>query len=408
MGEDLRFGHSRLPRMIAGRGRLKQLPAVLRECGYLKTSLITGGKSYTDSVFREELEKGLREAGIEFRHFQVSGEPSCGVVDTVRDECIRLELDSVLAVGGGSVIDTGKAVAAMMRHAGSVREYLEGVGDKQASGARAPLTAVPSTSGTGSEATKNAVISEIGTHGFKKSLRHEAFIPDIALLDPAVTSGCPADVTAAAGLDALTQLLEAYVSTGSSPFTDALALDGLRRTGWALPRVMKNGRDLEARMQMAYAAYLSGVCLANAGLGVVHGAASPIGALRSVPHGVVCGTLLPSATESIVQQLRQAGPGGEAALGKYARAAAALIGRPDEVLSEPNGRLDPDTAEAGDMCDRLVELLYRWVADFDVPRLSAYGFTSEDLDVLSSRSSLKGTPVDLSRDRIKEILSRRL
>lgn len=414
MGDELWFEHSPLPRMIAGRGSVNRLPALLREGGYLKTALITGGDSYTASEFREGLEAGLRESGIEFRHFQVSGEPSPGVVDAVRDECSRLELDSVLAIGGGSVIDTGKAVAAMMRHVGSVREYLEGVGDKKVSGRRVPLAAVPSTSGTGSEATKNAVISEIGLRGFKKSLRHDAFIPDLAILDPVVTTGCPADVTAAAGLDALTQLLEAYVSTGSSPFTDALALDGLRRAGRALPLVVRNGKDLEARMQMAYAAYLSGVCLANAGLGVVHGAASPIGALRSIPHGVVCGTLLPSATESIVSLLKKAGPGSLSVLRKYARAAAALTGSYDsgsvesEISIDAGAAADSDAAKAGEMCDRLVTLLYRWVDDFDVPRLSAYGFDSEDLDKVSGRSSLKGTPVDLSREQIKDILFRRL
>lgn len=409
MGDELWFEHSPLPQMIAGRGSVYRLSGLLRDRGFMKTALITGGESYTASDFREGLEAGLRESGIEFRHFQVSGEPSPGAVDAARDECMRLELDSVLAVGGGSVIDTGKAVAAMMKHAGSVREYLEGVGDKQVSGRRAPLAAVPSTSGTGSEATKNAVISEIGLRGFKKSLRHEGFIPDLAILDPVVTSGCPADVTAAAGLDALTQLLEAYVSTGSSPFTDTLALDGLRRAGRALPRVVRNGKDLEARMQMAYAAYLSGVCLANAGLGVVHGAASPIGALRSIPHGVVCGTLLPSATESIVGLLKQAGPGKFSALRKYARAAAALTGIPSDIPDEDSAAdYAADAAKAGEMCDRLVALLYRWVDDFDVPRLSAYGFDSEDLDTVSGRSSLKGTPVDMSRDQIKEILVKRL
>ncbi len=408
MSEKLWFTHSPLPQLIAGRGSVNQLPVLLRDRGFMRTALITGGKSYTAAPFRGGLENSLREAGIEFRHFQVSGEPSPGVVDAVRDECMRLELHSVLALGGGSVMDTGKAVAAMLKNTGSVREYLEGVGDKQVSGKRAPLAAVPSTSGTGSEATRNAVISEIGPRGFKKSLRHEAFIPDIALLDPTVTSGCPSDVTAAAGLDALTQLLEAYVSTGSSPFTDALALDGLRRAGWALPRVVRNGNDLEARMQMAYAAYLSGVCLANAGLGLVHGAASPIGALRPIPHGVVCGTLLPSATESIVRRLKQAGPGKSEALEKYAGAAAALIGAFDGSPGESPCRSEKEAASAGDMCDRLVELLYRWVDDFDVPLLSAYGFTAEDLGAISGRSSLKGTPADLSREQIEELLARRL
>jgi len=390
----LAFELAPLPKLITGPGTIYSVPDLLKQKGYARTALITGGKSYSGAVYRDEFEHALRRAGLEFRHFQVSGEPSPDTVDAIGDVCRRDEITGVLAVGGGSVIDTGKAVAAMQCHAGSVAEYLEGVGDKTPGGNRVPLSAIPTTSGTGSEATKNAVISRVGSGGYKKSLRHEGFIPDLAVLDPEVVLHCPAEITAAAGMDALTQLLEAFVSTKASPFTDALAADGLRRAAWALPEVIRDGASVTARSQMAYAAYISGVCLANAGLGVVHGAASPAGALRKIPHGVVCGTLLPSATEVIISALLKGGTSDRTGLEKYSAAAVVLTGR------------DRGTPELN--CGALVELLYQWADDFGMPGLSDYGFTLQDLERISSQSSLKATPVDLDREEIYQILKKRL
>jgi len=393
-GDTLSFHISRIPQLMLGENILLRLPGILKERGYAKTALITGGSSYTASSYRLKFERELQNAGIAARRFSVSGEPSPEIVDGIRDTCADTGIFSVISIGGGSVIDTGKAVAAMLKHPGSVKDYLEGVGRKKPSGSRVPFTAVPATSGTGSEATRNAVMSETGTEGYKKSLRHEGFVPDIAVLDPVVSSSCPPDISAAAGMDAITQLLEAYVSTGASPFTDALAIDGLRRAAWALPRVVLDGSNLKARIQMAYAAYLSGIVLANAGLGIVHGAASPAGALRVIPHGVVCGTLLPSATEEIVGLLRAGGAETEKILKKYSAAAAAVTG------TDAGGH----TAN----CERLVEQLYEWVEKFNIPRLSDYGFSGEDLRNISMKSSLKGTPVKLSREQIYQIMLRRL
>lgn len=391
--EKLAFENPPLPSLKVGEGVLFSIPEYLHQQGFTRVALITGGDSYSTSGYRAHFEEQLRSAGVEAPHFPVSGEPSPLKVDQIRDTAAELQVDAVLAVGGGSVIDTAKAVSVMLHHQGSVLDYLEGVGSRTPKPLRHPLIALPATSGTGSEATKNAVISEVGEHGFKKSLRNDAYVPDMAVLDPLVTESCPYDVTAASGMDAVTQLLEAYVSTQATPLTDALALNGLQRSRWSLPASLRDGGNLTARSQMAYAAYLSGAALAGAGLGVVHGLASPLGALRNIPHGVVCGTLLPAACEVVVTKLLRSETESRG-LAKYSRAAIIFTGS-DHGSAEHN-------------CRALVDELYRWVEDFSLPVLSDYGFTSEELRDIADSSSVKGTPVDLSPDEIYSILTRRL
>lgn len=391
--ENLSFENPPLPQLAVGEGRVFHLADYLEQQGYSRIALITGGDSYTAAEYRGRFEESLRSAGVEAPRFPVSGEPSPLKVDQICAATAEMQVDAVVAVGGGSVIDTAKAVAVMLHHEGSVREYLEGVGSRAAKPLRHPLVAVPATSGTGSEATKNAVISEVGENGFKKSLRSNAYVPDLAVLDPLVTRGCPYDVTAASGMDAVTQLLEAYVSKRATPFTDALALNGLQRSRWALPVSLRSGENLNARGQMAYAAYLSGVALAAAGLGVVHGLASPLGAARNIPHGVVCGTLLPAATEVVVGKLLKDSEENRG-LEKYSRAAVVFTGS--------------DHGSAENNCRALVDELYRWAEEFALPRLSDYGFTPDELQRITSAASAKATPVDLSAEELFSILERRL
>lgn len=391
--ERLSFETPSVPNLKIGEGVLFSLPEYLKNHGYSRIALVTGGDSYSASEYREQFEENLRAFGIEAPRFPVSGEPSPLKVDQVRDTAAEMQVDAVVGLGGGSVIDTAKAVSVMLNHEGSVREYLEGVGNRSPRPVRYPLIAVPATSGTGSEATKNAVISEVGERGFKKSLRNTSYVPDIALLDPLVTKGCPYDVTAASGMDAVTQLLEAYVSVNANPFTDALSLNGLQRARWSLPATLRDGENLKARGQMSYAAYLSGISLAGAGLGVVHGLASPLGALRHIPHGVVCGTLLPAASEIIVDKLLK-GEDESRGLAKYSRGAVVFLGT-DKGSGENN-------------CRTLVEELYLWAEEFSIPLLSDYGFTTEELKEVAAHASKKGTPVDLTPEDIYSILERRL
>ena len=399
------FHNARIPELYAGRGAAAETLRLLRRYGINGVCLVTGVTSYDrlpDALRQETL---LRSEGIACLRYPVSGEPSPETVDRIRDEARKSGFEAVIAVGGGSVLDTGKAVAAMLCHTGSVADYLEGVGTLEPTGIRKPFIALPTTAGTGSEATKNAVISRTGNEGFKKSLRHEAFVPDAAILDPELSRFCPPGITAASGLDAVTQLLEAYVSVNATPFTSMCALEGLTRAGRWLETAIEEGDNLEARTQMAYAAYLSGIALASAGLGVVHGAAGVLGGMRPIPHGVVCGSLLKEATERILSALqkqpeekseKQESNAGilDGGLDRYTRAAEALTGC---------GRESPETAR-----EELLKRLERWIDLFDIPRLGAYGFTAEELSAASSWIQMKKSPVELGQSEIEAMLTARL
>jgi alcohol dehydrogenase len=254
---------------------------------------------------------------------------------------------------------------------------------------------VPTTAGTGSEATSNAVLSRTGPGGFKRSLRHESLYPDVALIDPELALSCPPDVSASCGMDALTQLLESFLSTHASPLTDALALSGLESAHDALPAVCgEKAGDVEARGRMAYAALVSGMALASAGLGVVHGFASAIGGLFDIPHGVVCGTLLAEATRANIARLEREEELGKGALRKYARAGALLSGR--------------DGGDVREECGRLLDTLDAWTEELRLPRLGEYGLKEADIDTVLAGTSLKANPAALSRAELAEILACRV
>jgi alcohol dehydrogenase class IV len=301
----------------------------------------------------------------------------------------------VVAIGGGSVIDAGKAISAMIHAEGSVELYLEEVGaPSRHPGSKVPFIAVPTTAGTGSEATKNAVLSRTGPGGFKRSLRHDGFVPDVAIVDPVLALTCPRAVTAACGMDALTQLLESFVSTRATPFTDDMCRSGLGAVaGSLLPVCGDGGADPVHRSRMAYAAMLSGITLSNAGLGVVHGIASELGAAFGVPHGVACGTVLAGATEATVLRLLASAPEGPA-LKKYAEAGEILCGR--------TFRGPAEGAHA------LVELLVEWTHGLDIPRLGRYGMKQPDKDAIAARSGNKNNPAQLTAREIGEILGFRI
>ncbi|MCA1741887.1 MAG: iron-containing alcohol dehydrogenase, partial [Bacteroidales bacterium] len=276
---------------------------------------------------------------------------------------------------------------------GSVREYLEVVGDKDHPGTKVPFVAVPTTSGTGSEATKNAVISQVGKDGFKRSLRHDNLVPDAAIVDPELTLTCPPEITAAAGMDCFTQLTEAYLSTKANAYTDALALEGIRAIKRSLLRSYTHGDDINARSDMAFAALTSGICLANAGLGAVHGLAGTIGAMFNIPHGAVCGTLMAAANQANVRELRRTGDAGPA-LKKYA-----ALGR---IFSDAAGKND------NYYIDFFIDYMTAATYLLGLPELSRYGLKSEDLPMICSQSDVKNNPVSLSAEQLREILSHRL
>jgi len=276
-----------------------------------------------------------------------------------------------------------------------VQEYLEGVGAKTHPGVKAPFIAVPTTAGTGTEATKNASLRRVGAHGFKNSLRHENFVPDAALLDPELALTCPRPVTVACGLDALAQLLEAYFSPQASPLTDSLAWSGLRRIRDCLLPVCNAGAgSLEFRACMAYSALMSGMALANAGLGVVHSLSSMLGGRCDIPHGVICGTLLGAGMRMNMNKLLQTeGPDSPTVL-KHARVGELLAGR--------------RTLNPAEACGWLADLLDDWIQTLQVPRLGSFGVTPELAESIASKTPNRNNPVQLTAEEINKILVSRL
>jgi alcohol dehydrogenase class IV len=315
------------------------------------------------------------------------------MIDDASEKLKNAQIDSVVSIGGGSVIDAGKALSAMMNKTGSVREYLEGVGTIDHPGTKLPFIALPTTSGTGSEATKNAVLSQTGKDGFKKSLRHENFVPDIAVVDPKLTESCPQTITAASGMDCFTQLTESFLSDKSCEYTDAFAWEGLKAIKSSLLQSYLNGADHEARNNMSFAALTSGICLANAGLGAVHGFASSIGGMFDIPHGVICGTLMASANSINVRELRK-NRINDKALNRYA-----LLGR---LFLDTEGRSDTY------YIDGFIEYLRKLSEELRLPHLGQYGIEDKDLRAISSITELKNNPVILTIEDLTEILKERL
>ena len=384
------FAFARMPEIHFGAGTLVRLPLLIG-AGGKRILLVTGSSSFRRSEHYERLMATLGAAGITAFEVSVSGEPSPAFVDETVARYQGEDLDWVVSIGGGSAVDAGKAISAMLPSGDSVVDYLECKDTKKHDGRKVPFIAVPTSSGTGAEATKNAVLSDVGRAGYKSSLRHDRFVPDIALVDPDLMLSCPADVTAACGMDALTQLLESYVSTKASPMTDALALSGLEHVAAGLIAAVENGaHDIEARSHMAYGALLSGITLANAGLGVVHGYAGPLGGFHPIPHGVVCGTLVGEATRVTIEELFKDADKNRVALHKYAKAGS-TIARQHPVSLQHD-------------CDLLVRTLNDWISCTGIPRLGHYGLQAADLPAILDKSNGKNSPATLSRAQMAAIL----
>ena len=391
------FTIARQPRVLFGAGSIADLPNVAAEFAARRVLIVTGSGSVRRTSSWNHIVAAFSKSGLDLHEYSGDGEPTAIQVDEAAELARKHAVDLVVAIGGGSVVDLGKAVGAAARMPGSVERYLEGVGDGEPSGDTLPVIAVPTTAGTGAEATKNAVISRLGPDGYKKSLRHDAFVPRIAIIDPYLHVGCPRDVSAASGLDAITQLIEAYVSTKATPFTDALALSGLSYAARSFRRVLATPGDVDARAGMAYAAYLSGVCLANAGLGLVHGAASPIGAVRAIPHGVVCGNLLPVTVAATVETAHR--ENNTNVIARYAACARAFAAGP---VNDETSRDDRSASR------RLIDILSEFDEIAGLPRFGAYGFTADDVECVARETSGKNHPVTFTEDEIASMIVSRL
>ena len=375
------FEFATAARILFGEGTLRQVPAAAASMGR-RALLVTGASPLRAAPLR----KALQGAGVSTVPFSVPGEPTLDLVRSAPRDC-----DLVIAFGGGSALDAAKAIAALLTNPGDPLDYLEviGLGHPLAAPA-APCIAIPTTAGTGSEVTRNAVLAS-PEHRVKASLRHPSMLPRLAVVDPELTWDLPPAITASTGLDALTQLIEPYVSLRANPLTDQFCVEGIRRAASALPRVCANGGDLAARCDMAWASLLGGMALANAGLGAVHGFAAPIGGMFPAPHGAVCAALLPHAMDVNIRALRARAP---EKLTRYAEVARLIGGRPHATA--PDG-----VACVAALCQKL-----------EIPPLRTYGVTGSDLALLVEKaaqsSSMKGNPIVLTPEELHEIISRSL
>lgn len=386
------FNFARLPLICFGPGKFNLLAGLIKKYGR-KLLLVTDQKSFTASEYAVKLFESLKENHVDYFHIQVSGEPSPELINTCVEKYSGTEINVVAGIGGGSVLDAGKAVSAMMYRQENVKVFLEGVGDREHPGTKLPYIALPTTSGTGSEATKNAVLSKPGKNGFKKSLRHDNFVPDIAIIDPELTVSCPPPITAASGMDCFTQLVEAFLSDKSNEYTDALAWEGIKSVKSSLLRAYKDGGNVEARTGMSFAALTSGICLANAGLGAVHGFASSAGGMFNIPHGALCGTLMAASNKVTVRALRSGSTNAQA-LVKYARLGELFInisGKTEEFYT-----------------DAFIDYLEQLTDDMKLPRLREYGIKEEDIPIICADTDIKNNPVKLNLQELMEILTERL
>lgn len=386
-----------LPKIVFGNGTAARIPELALEFGR-NALIMTGARSYVETAQWVSLQAALRSAGIAFEHTIVSGEPSPSLVDEIASRFRSTNVDVVIGIGGGSVLDAAKAVAGLLHIENSVLDFLEGVGPEMPyTGPEVPFIAVPTTAGTGSEATKNAVLSKQGADGYKKSFRHDRLVANYAVVDPELLATCPKELIAANSMDAFTQLLESYVSIRANPFTDALAMSGIRAVRDGLVPWYRNEGDVaQHRANMAYGALLSGITLAQAGLGSVHGLAAPLGAFFPIPHGVACGTLVAQCTRTNIQMLQVEQPDSEA-LWRYAHVGKVLAN--NMKLSEQDG------------LQTLLEVLEGWTQDLKLPLLSSYGMTQADIPRVVAHcrgNSMKTNPIVLPNERVAEILEARL
>jgi alcohol dehydrogenase len=401
------FEVARLPRLVVGPGRVAELPGLVAAYGQ-RVLLVTGARSFRESAAWAPLVAALDEAGLGWDHVAVAGEPSPELVDGAvaarRDD----PPDVVVGIGGGSALDTAKAIAGLLRSGTVVLDHLEGVGrGVPYVGPTTPFIAVPTTAGTGTEVTKNAVLSgrlpnaAPGRPPFKKSFRDERMVARAVVLDADLLATCPPAVIAGDGMDAVTQLLEAFTSTGASPFTDAIARTGLEAAAEALPAwhaAAVAGAPPEssaaARAAMSWAACCSGIALASAGLGAVHGIVAPLGAAFAVHHGTGCGMLLAATTRANLTALA-ARASGSPALASYADAGRILAG--DRALTDGQAR------------DALLATLDTWTMVLGLPRLADFGVTPRDLPGLVAESrgmtSMRTNPVPLADEEIAAILA---
>ena len=382
----MNFEFATAQRILFGPGQLRELPAIARSLGR-RAALVTG----TSAERIAPVFQALKTCGADPAAFSISGEPTTDRVAALAVQAREQGCDFVVAFGGGSAIDAGKALAALLTNTRELADYLEVVGKGEPlANDPVPCIAIPTTAGPGAEVTRNAVLLS-PPHKVKVSMRHPKMLPTVALVDPELTLSMPPEVTASTGLDAFTQLLEAFVSAKANPLTDALCREGLACVARSLPRAYAHGTDLEARTDMALGSLFGGLALANAGLGAVHGFAGPIGGMFKAPHGMVCAALLPAVFEANLCAMEER-EAENPAMGKYREVAAIVTG-------SRNARIDDALQWIKELCMQM-----------HVPGLEDFGIAEADIPAIVEKgkqaSSMKGNPVALTDAELADILFR--
>ena len=382
----MRFEFATAAHIIFGSGTLREVAPLAERMGR-RAFVVTGRTIERAAALIEQ----LREQAIECVTFSVSGEPTVAMVKKGVEQARGAKCDLVIGIGGGSVLDTAKVIAAMLTDSGRLEDYLEVVGPgKPITQNPAPCIAIPTTAGTGAEVTRNAVLG-MPEYGAKVSMRSPLMLARLAVVDPELTYSMPPSLTAGTGIDALTQLIEAYVCNKANPFTDGICREGLIRAGRSLRTAYDNGGNRAAREDMALASLFSGLALANAGLGAVHGFAGPLGGMIQAPHGVICARLLPFVMEANVRALQIREPGSPA-LTRYDQIAQLLTGKVSAKASDG------------------VRWIQNLCAAMEIPSLAKFGLKEQDLPAVVEKarksSSMKGNPIVLTDDELISVLKK--
>jgi len=384
----MKFEFSTAGRIVFGPGASERAPELVAGYGR-RAFLVLGSRSDRFTPILNQ----LAARSVTWESCNIRGEPTTEVAQAAVESARRAQAQVVLALGGGSVLDTGKVVAAMLTNGGALSDYLEVVGKGQPlRNPAAPCIALPTTAGTGAEVTYNAVLG-VPQQQVKVSIRSPLMLPRWAVVDPLLTPALPPEVTASTGLDALTQLIEAFVSNQANPLTDGICREGLCRAARSLQRAFEDGGNAAAREDMSLASLFSGMALANARLGAVHGFAGPLGGMTSAPHGVICGKLLPYVLQANVRALRDRAPDSPA------------LARFDEVARLLTARTATRAADA-------VAWIETLCATLGLPGLRRYGLREEDFPAVVAKarnaSSMKGNPVVLDDPELHHILRQAL
>jgi len=382
----MRFEFATATRIIFGRGTIQEVGPLASEMG--KSAFVVTGHSTKRA---EPLIEQLDKYKIKHTLFNVTGEPTTIIVKEAVEQARRCKPDLVIGIGGGSVLDTGKVVAPLLTNTGKLEEYLEIAGEgKPIKQSTPPYIAIPTTAGTGAEVTRNAVLG-VPEHKVKVSMRSLLMLPRVALVDPELTYSMPPTLTAGTGIDALTQLIEAYVSSKANPLIDGICREGIKRAGRSLRKAYQDGSNESAREDMSLASLFSGLALANAGLGAVHGFAGPLGGMISAPHGVICARFLPYVMQANVQAL------------KTRQADSPYLTRYDEVAQLLTGKAKAQASDGVVWIQKLCETL-------KVPSLTEFGLTEDDFPQAIAKAkrsnSMKGNPIQLTDNELMEILKR--